>query len=162
MCRRVVCCTISWIRSCWYLPFNSWENKWPNSSFHWQVEPQKLWEVIWVGFQDTDRNKKSIRQSETRGRENVIDWDEDLGCLAVLNLSLPPVPQTLCPRSHPHSHPLFIWTSFLPSPLFSPLCSPLTNPTTFFHFLPSLYISKGPHKLLFLLCSHSPASFFPL
>lgn len=75
--------------------------------------------------------KKSIRQTERRGGENVIDWDEDLGCLALLNLSLPLTSSTLCLHL------------FLPSAWF--LLSPRVS-FLFAHsktFL-SLYVSVSP------------------
>lgn len=96
-----------------------------------------------LGFQDTGRNKKSIRQRERRGRENVIDWDEDLGCLAVLNLSLPLVPKhsVLC---RPFLS-TFIYCFLQPPPppplLFFPL---LPLPTYFSHFLFSLSFFLSP------------------
>lgn len=145
-----------------WLPLHSCENKWPKSSFHWEIKPPKLWKVIWVGFQDSGRNKKSIRQTERRGRENVIDWDEDLGCLAELNLSLSLLPQTLFLPSLPACTFPFYLLLFLivlsPSTSLSSSSALLSpTPPSSFHFLffCCLSISKHPHKLLFIFSTFS-------
>lgn len=122
-----------------------WDNG-PNLCSH-RSSPKNSDYSFESGFQDTGRNKKSIRQTERRGRENVIDWDEDLGCLAVLNLSLPLISQTLC-LSIPSFHSVFIYSfhqpdSISPSPLVFSLC-PLIK-TILLTFC--LAVSSGPNKL---------------
>lgn len=126
--------------------------------------PPKLWKVIWAGFQDTGSNKKSIRQTERGGRENVIDWDEDLGYLAVLNLSLPPVHQTLCPPPLTTCLLSFLSASlyiFLQPGCFS-LCLPFSSflspfATPNFHPTPN---SQANYHFLFCLCKMvSPTSY---
>lgn len=128
------------------------------------MKPQKLWEVICVGFPDSGRNKKSIRQTERRGRENVIDWDEDLGCLAVLNLSLPLLPQTLYPLYLPPSpHPSFLTSFISPAwPYFLHLLSLFSSstllspaPPSSSHFLfcgLSFYLQRPTQMIIYLQC----------
>lgn len=71
-----------------------WRDKSPNLPYT-DLTPKNPWAVIWVRLSGGIQ-KKSIRQTERRGGKNVIDWDKDLGCLAVLNLSLPLTSSTLC------------------------------------------------------------------
>lgn len=107
------------------------------SSSHWSRSKNPLSSHLSQAFRTPGgiKTKKSIRQTEKREGENVIDWDEDLGCLAVLNLSLPLTSSTLCLH-------LFLSSAWLllslPSHLL-PLCSHAKH---FYRFL-SRYLQQS-------------------